>query len=55
MTPGLLVSTVFAFSTIVVYLVAHWKKPQSLLDPIPFIFNTIQFIFYNAHFQARIK
>ena len=31
-----------------------WKAPPSLLDPIPFVFNTIQFVFYNERFMIRV-
>ncbi|MCJ1389518.1 hypothetical protein MMC18_002375 [Xylographa bjoerkii] len=31
-----------------------WKAPPSLLDPIPFVYNSLQFIFNNERFMIRV-
>ena len=49
---GPLVATVLALGAVGVFAVP-WKSPPSLLDPIPFVFNTIQFVFNNQRFMNR--
>lgn len=49
---GPLVATVLALGAVVVFAVPR-RSPPNLLDPIPFVFNTIQFVFSNQRFMSR--
>lgn len=55
---GSLTATVIALLaalTISVVFITPRKGPPDLFDPIPFLFNTIQFIFYNERFMGRVS
>ncbi|KAF4624102.1 hypothetical protein G7Y89_g14069 [Cudoniella acicularis] len=56
--PNPLATTLLAFALgLLVIFVVPWNLngPPSLLDPIPFIFNTSQFIFNNERFMTRVS
>ena len=45
-------ATVLALGAVVVFAVPR-RSPPSLLERIPFVFNTIQFVFSNQQFMSR--